>query len=105
MSQETNPPPPADHRVKIPHLVFGLLFLGIVGIWALVITEVITEDRLPAIVPAVLIGAGVIGLAASLASSRNRRNVRERHDTTDQYDQQDNRPVEPEPDEYTQEIR
>src|SRR5680860_979913 len=65
--------PPADRSVKIPHLVFGLLFLGIAGVWALVLTDVITEDRLTIIAPAVLIGAGVIGLAASLASSRNRR--------------------------------
>jgi ABC-type nickel/cobalt efflux system permease component RcnA len=35
--------------------------------------EVITEDRLTVIIPALLIGAGVIGLAASLASTRNRR--------------------------------
>jgi hypothetical protein len=65
--------PPADHSVKIPHLVFGLLFLGAAGIWALVVTDVITEDRLPVLAPAVLIVAGVIGLAVSLASSRNRR--------------------------------
>src|SRR5680860_1850726 len=72
---ELNPQsqPPADRSVKIPHLVFGLLFLGIAAVWALVLTDVITEDRLTVIAPAVLIGAGVIGLAASLASSRNRR--------------------------------
>ena len=57
----------------MPHLVFGLLFLGLAGIWALVVTDVINEDRLPVIAPALLIGAGVIGLAASLASARNRR--------------------------------
>ena len=71
---DTNQQPPADHSVKIPHLVFGLLFLGIAAVWALVVTDVITEDRLTVIAPAVLIGAGVIGLAASLASTRNRRN-------------------------------
>jgi hypothetical protein len=65
--------PPADHSVKIPHLVFGLLFLGAAGIWALVVAGVITENRLPILAPAVLIVAGVIGLAVSLASTRNRR--------------------------------
>jgi hypothetical protein len=65
--------PPADHSVKIPHLVFGLLFLGIAVVWALVVGDVITEDRLTVIAPSLLIAAGVVGLAASLASSRNRR--------------------------------
>jgi hypothetical protein len=96
---ELNQQPPPDHRVKIAHLVFGLLFLGIVAVWALVITDVITEDRLTIIAPAVLIGAGVIGLAASLANGRNRRNQR------DLYDPQDNRPVEPVLDDHTQEIQ
>ncbi len=73
-------PPPADRSVKIPHLVFGLLFLGVAGIWALVVTDVITEDRLPVLAPAVLIVAGVIGLAASLASTRNRKARTSRQD-------------------------
>ena len=47
-------PPPADRTLKVPHLVFGLLFLGVAGIWALG-------------------QSGVIGLAASLASGRNKR--------------------------------
>ena len=75
------PPPPADRSVKIPHLVFGLLFLGVAGIWALVVTDVITEDTLPILAPAVLIVAGVIGLAVSLASTRNRRQKHERRQT------------------------
>jgi hypothetical protein len=94
--------PPADKSVKIPHLVFGLLFLGLAAVWALVITDVITEDRLTVIAPAVLIGAGVIGLAASLASGRNRRNRHLPHDSRDSYDQYE---AEPELDDPTQEIR
>ncbi len=65
--------PPPDRSVKVPHLVFGLLFLGIAGIWALVAGDVITADRLTILAPALLITAGVIGLAASLASGRNSR--------------------------------
>lgn len=95
------PEPPADRSVKIPHLIFGLLFLGIAGVWTLVVTDVITEDRLPVIIPALLIGAGVIGLAVSLASSRNRR---QRHQDSF-IQQQDHDLVEPELDDHTQEIR
>ena len=67
--------PPPDTSVKVAHLVFALLFLGAAGIWALVETDVITAERLTVLAPALLIAAGVIGLAASLASSRNRRRL------------------------------
>jgi hypothetical protein len=104
MSDPTYLQPPADHSVKIPHLVFGLLFLGIAGIWALVVSDVITADRLTVLGPAVLIAAGVIGLAASLASGRNRRRrnhtpVAENDDTTT------TRYAVTDDDEHTEEIR
>lgn len=92
---DLTPPPAADRSVKIPHLVFGLLFLGVAGIWALVVSDVITEDRLPVLAPAVLIVAGVIGLAASLASTRNRKARTSRQDDADKH----------ELDDQTQEIR
>ena len=71
MSDYMHPQPPVDRSVKVPHLVFGLLFLGVAGVWALVASEAIDADRLTVLAPAVLIAAGVIGLAASLASGRN----------------------------------
>ena len=69
----TYPQPPADRSVKVPHLVFGLLFLGIAGIWALGASDMISGESLAVLGPGVLIVAGVIGLAASLANGRNRR--------------------------------
>ena len=69
---------PTDRSVKITHLVFGLLFLGVAVVWALVVGDVINENDLAVIAPAILIAAGVIGLATSLASARNRRNRNER---------------------------
>jgi hypothetical protein len=100
----TQTPPPEDRSVKVPHLVFGLLFLGIAGTWALAVTHVITGDRLAILAPAVLVAAGVIGLAASLASTRNRHRT-----PTAEQDPYDNDPVTypagPEPDDHTQEIR
>ncbi|MEO7350772.1 MAG: hypothetical protein ABIR34_01875 [Marmoricola sp.] len=103
--------PPADRSVKIPHLVFGLLFLGVAGIWALVVTDVITEDRLPVLAPAVLIVAGVIGLAASLASTRNRRQKRNQSPLTEGGHVQhetvpdDTDYLQSDPEDHTQEIR
>lgn len=92
--------PPADHRVKIPHLVFGLLFLGVAGIWWLVERDVITADSLTILAPGVLIAAGVIGLVASLASSRNRNHVH-----TDTFHPADPEATEPPAEAPTEEIR
>ena len=101
---EFNPTPPPDHRLKVPHLVFGLLFLGLAGVWALVVTDVINEDRLPVIAPALLIGAGVIGLVASLASARNRRRTETLHTPEPDPAPETEPELEPE-DDYTEEIR
>ena len=70
---DLNQQPPPDRSVKITHLVFGLLFLGVAVVWALVVGDVINENDLAILAPAILIAAGVIGLATSLASARNRR--------------------------------
>ena len=75
---ELNQHVPPDRSVKITHLVFGLLFLGVAVVWALVVGDVINENDLAVLVPAILIAAGVIGLATSLASARNRRNRNEK---------------------------
>ena len=106
---DLNQQPPADRSVKITHLVFGLLFLGVAVVWALVVGDVINENDLPVLAPAILIAAGVIGLAVSLASGRNRR----KRDTK-MYDQSADQPAdhpaadypaEAQLDEHTKEIR
>ena len=75
MSDPTYSQPPADRSVKVPHLVFGLLFVGIAGIWALGVSDAISGEHLAVLGPAVLIIAGIAGLAATLASARNRRSA------------------------------
>ena len=92
MSEPTYTQPPADRSVKVPHLVFGLLFLGVAGIWALGASDAISGEHLAVLGPAVLILAGVVGLAASLANGRNRRRrdvpaaySPESHDSTTEY--------------------
>jgi hypothetical protein len=94
--------PPADRSVKVPHLVFGLLFLGVVGVWALVIGDFINEDQLVVLGPGVLIAAGVVGLVASLASSRNRSR---RNAVPPEHDLRTDDHVGSDPDDHTQEIR
>ena len=39
MSEPHLYPQPPHHRLKVPHLVFGLLFLGLAGVWALVVSD------------------------------------------------------------------
>ncbi len=96
MSDPTYSPPPADRSVKVPHLVFGLLFLGVAAIWALGTSHLIRVEHLTLLGPGVLIAAGVIGLAASLASARNRRSTPQPFQSA----QPDDGPYE-----HTQEIR
>jgi hypothetical protein len=101
---DLNQQPPADHSVKITHLVFGLLFLGVAVVWALVVGDVINENDLAVLAPAILITAGVIGLAVSLATGRNRR--KRDHKMYDQPAAETaDQPDEPELDDHTQEIR
>jgi hypothetical protein len=73
MSEYYDPQPPVDQSLKIPHLVFGLLFLGFAGLWALGESGAVSGEYVAVLGPAVLILAGIVGLVASLASSRNRR--------------------------------
>jgi hypothetical protein len=72
MSDPYSTQPPPDRGVKVPHLVFGLLFLGATAIWAIGQSGVISGEQLTLLAPVVLIIAGVVGLAASLAAGRNR---------------------------------
>jgi hypothetical protein len=61
--------------VSIPHLVLGLIFAGGALVW--LIAEATSADLPHAAIgfPAVLIGAGVAGLIASLVNARNRKRV------------------------------
>jgi len=72
MSDYPYEPPPADRTLKVPHLVFGLLFLGFAGLWALGESGAISGEGVTILGPAVLVLAGVVGLVASLAAGRNR---------------------------------
>ncbi|MCW2786805.1 MAG: hypothetical protein JWP74_3322 [Marmoricola sp.] len=62
----------APRRLGIAHLVLGLIFLGISAVWA--IGQATNADLGSTAVgfPAVLILAGLIGLAASVVGSRRR---------------------------------
>ena len=59
--------------VSITHLVFGLIFLGAAGLWAVgAATDADTPD-LAVLAPGVLVAAGVLGLVAMVINARNAR--------------------------------
>ena len=62
----------SNRPLSIPHLVFGLIFTGLAIVWA--IGEATNADlpRTAIGFPAVLIGAGLVGLIGTLVNARNR---------------------------------
>ncbi|HET6152142.1 MAG TPA: hypothetical protein VFE15_04250 [Marmoricola sp.] len=65
MNQSNEP-----RTMSVPHLVMGLIFVGIAGVWLITDAGDTHVHRLGAGIAVVLIGAGVIGLLASLAAAR-----------------------------------
>lgn len=60
------------HPVIIGHLVMGLAFLGLVGIWSLIVNDVVDDEDIRWLLPIPWVLAGLGGLAA-LAVSGSRR--------------------------------
>jgi heme A synthase len=74
--------------VSIAHLVFGLIFLGAAALWVVGAATDADAPDLALMAPAVLIGAGIIGLVAIMINARNSRTIH--HTTnTDELDDSD----------------
>jgi len=63
----------AKHDTDVTSLVFGVLFLGLAGLWALVRYDVLTLPAASVVAPIVLVVAGAAGLVLTL-----RRGARQR---------------------------
>ena len=61
----------ARHETDVTSLVFGVLFLGLAALWALVRYDALSLPAASVMAPVILILAGVAGLALTLR--RNRR--------------------------------
>jgi hypothetical protein len=59
--------------ISVSHLVFGLIFLGAAVLWSIGAATDADAPDLAVIAPAVLIGAGVAGLIATVVNARNTR--------------------------------
>ncbi|MFC5176004.1 hypothetical protein [Nocardioides taihuensis] len=64
------------HPVNVGHLVMGIAFLGLVGIWALVQSDVVGSDDLRWLLPVPWVLAGLAGLLATTLSSRSKYETR-----------------------------
>lgn len=63
--------PSGRHPVNVGHLVMGIAFLGLVGIWSLVQSEVVGRGDVRWLLPLPWVLAGLAGLLAiGLSSSR-----------------------------------
>lgn len=64
-----------SHPVNVGHLVMGLVFLGIVGAWALVQSGTVAGDDIRWLLPLPWVVGGGVGLAAAAASGVRRHGV------------------------------
>jgi hypothetical protein len=69
--------PSGRHPVSIGHLVMGLAFLGILGIWGLVELGVVTGDDVRWLLPIPWVVAGGVGLAVTAVTGSRRYAVRQ----------------------------
>ncbi len=65
------------HPVNIGHLVMGLAFLGVVGVWALYQADVVEGHDIRWLLPVPWVLAGIAGLLATTLTSRDRWGARQ----------------------------
>ena len=77
MSDQHPDRPSGWHQINIGHLVMGIAFLGIVGVWALIQTDTVSGDDIRWLMPIPWVVAGVVGLAATAITGPRRHAVRQ----------------------------
>ncbi len=77
MSDPKTNRPSGFHSVSIGHLVMGIAFAGIVGVWALIQTDTVTGDDIRWLMPIPWVVAGLVGLAATAITGPRRHAVRQ----------------------------
>ena len=73
----TNTRPSGRHPVNIGHLVMGLAFVGLVGVWALIQADVVDNHDIRWLLPVPWVIAGIAGLLATTLTSRDRWGTRQ----------------------------
>lgn len=62
------------HQINIGHLVMGLAFLGIIGVWALIQGDLVEGADIRWLLPVPWVVAGIAGLLATTLSGPNQPN-------------------------------
>ena len=73
----TNRRPSGRHPVNIGHLVMGLAFVGLVGVWGLYQGGVVDSHDIRWLLPLPWVLAGIAGLLATTLTSRDRWGARQ----------------------------
>ena len=68
--------PSGRHPVNVGHLVMGIAFLGLVGVWALIQGDVVGGTDVRWLLPVPWVLAGLAGLLATALSSGKRWSTR-----------------------------
>lgn len=61
------------HPVDVGHLVMGVAFLGLAGVWALVAGGAVEGDHVRWLLPLPWLAGGLAGLVATVVAQRARR--------------------------------
>jgi hypothetical protein len=72
MTQTPGARPSGRHPVNVGHLVMGLAFVGLVGVWALIEGDVVDGADIRWLLPVPWVLAGLAGLLATTLSGRDR---------------------------------
>lgn len=91
---DTEPRLGQPRTISVPHLVFGLVFLGIAAVWSIGEASSADLPRIAVGFPAVLILAGVVGLVAAVVNNRRRSRVLSAQSRTQQGAVHQERPAE-----------
>jgi hypothetical protein len=65
------------HPVNIGHLVMGIAFLGLVGVWAIIQSDIVEGGDVRWLLPVPWVFAGIAGLLATTLSGRHKYVTRE----------------------------
>ena len=71
-TQSTQSLQSARHPVNIGHLVMGIAFVGLVGVWTLVQTDVVDGGDVRWLLPVPWVLAGLAGLLATTITGKRR---------------------------------
>ena len=77
MSTITHEKQSGRHPVNVGHLVMGIAFLAMVGVWALIQTDVVTGSEVRWLLPVPWVLAGLGGLLALAMTGSRRRTTRQ----------------------------